>query len=336
MSKKRSGKRKGSRGSRSQTSQRKEPARAAAAQPSGKPAGKTPGKSSAKTGAGKASAGRKPVTAPIVAMLAIAAAGVALTAYLTGVKLFGATPLACGVGSECDVVQSSRWSTFLGVPIAAWGLLTYALIAGLVWRAGRLRRAWAQAWVLALIGFSISVYLTTVAAIELEAACAWCLASLGLLTALLVGLSALRPAPSREPALRSWVPGSAIAAVAIVVGLHAHYSGLFDPAAGPEKPELVALATHLGESGAVFYGAYWCSHCQEQKALFEASAKRLPYVECTPDGRSGPRSVECLSNNINSYPTWIIGGRRYEQILEPPELARMTGFEWSGEAVAAR
>jgi thiol-disulfide isomerase/thioredoxin len=39
-----------------------------------------------------------------------------------------------------------------------------------------------------------------------------------------------------------------------------------------------ALASCLKEKGAVFYGAFWCPHCQNQKAMFGKSAKLLPYV----------------------------------------------------------
>jgi uncharacterized membrane protein len=277
---------------------------------------------------------RRAPSRAVLVMLALAIAGVLLTAYLTGVKMFGATPLVCGAGSECDVVQSSRWSVLLGVPVAAWGLATYLLIAGLVWRARRRRRAWAHAWVVALVGVAISVYLTVVSVMEIEATCTYCLASLGLMVALLVGLSLARPAASGEPHLRPLLPGAAIAAAAVVVAMHLHFSGLFDPAAGPERPALRALATHLAQSGARFYGTYWCPVCGQQKALFEASAKRLPYVECTPDGRSGPRAVACLTNGVNAYPTWIIGNRRFEQVLEPPELAGLTDFDWAAATAA--
>lgn len=59
----------------------------------------------------------------------------------------------------------------------------------------------------------------------------------------------------------------------------------------------------LKDSGAVFYGAYWCSHCQNQKKLFGASEKLLPYVECsTPDGK-GQLQV-CKDKKIEGYPTW--------------------------------
>jgi len=108
-----------------------------------------------------------------------------------------------------------------------------------------------------------------------------------------------------------------------------HYSGIFDPAAGPEKPQLKALAVHLSETGARFYGTYWCPTCQQQKALFEASADRLPYVECTPGGRKGPVSVECVLNDINNYPTWVIGRERRTGILTASELARLSDFAWS-------
>jgi hypothetical protein len=65
----------------------------------------------------------------------------------------------------------------------------------------------------------------------------------------------------------------------------------------------------------------------EQKALFEASADRLPYVECYPSGRSGPKTFECMKNNIDSYPTWIIKGQRYERILKPDRLAALSGYK---------
>lgn len=64
-----------------------------------------------------------------------------------------------------------------------------------------------------------------------------------------------------------------------------------------------AFAQCLGNKGAVFYGAFWCSHCQTQKKLFGSSAKLLPYVECsTADGR-GQLQV-CKDKNIDGYPTW--------------------------------
>lgn len=73
----------------------------------------------------------------------------------------------------------------------------------------------------------------------------------------------------------------------------------------PGKPGAYdEFAQCLGEKGATFYGAFWCPHCQNQKAMFGKSAKLLPYVECsTPDGR-GQLQV-CDDVGIRTYPTWF-------------------------------
>lgn len=65
-----------------------------------------------------------------------------------------------------------------------------------------------------------------------------------------------------------------------------------------------SLAQCIKKQGVVFYGAYWCPHCQRTKGLFGSSAKYLPYVECsTPDGQG--QTQICAGKKITSYPTWI-------------------------------
>ena len=54
--------------------------------------------------------------------------------------------------------------------------------------------------------------------------------------------------------------------------------------------------------GVKFYGAFWCPHCQAQKAAFGGSVKYLPYIECsTPDKT---QNATCNDAKIQSYPTW--------------------------------
>ena len=261
-------------------------------------------------------------------LIGLAGVGLALTAYLTWLKLSGAHPAFCDAGSSCDLVQSSRWSTLLGIPLAAWGFLTYAGLVATLWRARRRPSTWAVS--LTIAGFSVgfSLYLTAISVLEIRATCVYCLASLVLVIAIFVLLVLNRPDRTRVFGWGSWATGCFGATAILVVVLHMHYSGSFDPAAGPEKPQLKALATHLEASGAKFYGAFWCPRCQAQKAAFEASAARLPYVECTPSGRNGPRSLACVNNAVERYPTWIIGERRIEGMLEPKVLASLSGFEW--------
>jgi uncharacterized membrane protein len=265
-------------------------------------------------------------------LFGLALAGIALTSYLTFTAWFGEHPAFCGTGSECDLVQQSRWSTLLGVPIAFWGLLTYALLARLTWRLRTRPSSWRAALVVAVVGAAVSWYLTAVSVFAIEARCVYCLASFGIMNALLVLLLVRRPAHMPEHAWANSLPAPLGAALVIVLVLFLHFSGLFDPAAGPEKPHLKALAVHLRDSGARFYGTYWCPVCQQQKALFEASADRLPYIECTPNGRSGPPNLACVANDIREYPTWIIDGSRHTGVVPVAELARLSGFERSPDA----
>ena len=274
-----------------------------------------------------------PPTRPLDKWLfGLALAGIVLTSYLTFAAWFGEKPAFCGAGSQCDLVQHSRWSTLLRVPIALWGLLTYALLARLMWRLRSRPSAWRAALFVAVIGAAVSWYLTAVSVFAIEALCAYCLASFAIANALLILLLLRRPAHMPEHAWLNALPYPVGSAALIVIVLTLHFSGLFDPAAGPEKPYLMALATHLRNSGARFYGTYWCPVCRQQKALFEASANRLPYIECTPQGRRAPLNFACVANNVSEYPTWIIGGFRRTGVVSVDELARLSGFKGSPDA----
>lgn len=47
----------------------------------------------------------------------------------------------------------------------------------------------------------------------------------------------------------------------------------------------LTLAKRLKDAGAVMYGAFWCSHCFDQKQDFGVQAMAdFPYVECFPEG----------------------------------------------------
>ncbi len=260
-------------------------------------------------------------------ILGLAGLGILLTGYLTLVAWLGAHPAYCGADSECDLVQSSRWSTLFGLPMALWGLATYALLAALAWRLRAKASAWRPTLLVAGIGAGVSWFLTVISVFRIEATCGYCLASFVLMNGLFVLVLLRRPAQMPEHAWRRALPLPIGATVAVVLGLQLHFSGVFDPAAGPEDPHLKALATHLDESGARFYGAYWCPACQEQKKLFTASVDRLPYVECTPEGRGGPRAVDCLTRGIEQYPTWIIDGQRHTGVVSIERLGRLSDFD---------
>jgi len=78
-------------------------------------------------------------------------------------------------------------------------------------------------------------------------------------------------------------------------------SGCSVPATG----SLDDFAKCLADKKVTMYGAYWCTHCQADKAAFGNSFKYVPYVECTE------KVQECLAAGVEGYPTWIISNPIY-------------------------
>lgn len=91
---------------------------------------------------------------------------------------------------------------------------------------------------------------------------------------------------------------------------------------GPGKYDTFAQC--LKDKGAVFYGAFWCPHCQAQKKLFGSSARSLPYVECsTANGNA--QTQACIDKGITSYPTWeFTDGSRLTGEITLEKLAEKT------------
>jgi len=89
--------------------------------------------------------------------------------------------------------------------------------------------------------------------------------------------------------------------------------------------QLDSFAQCLKDKGAVFYGAFWCPHCQNQKAMFGNSARKLPYVECSLPSGNGQTQV-CIDKKIEGYPTWeFADGSRLTGEISLPTLAEKTG-----------
>ncbi|TVP89020.1 MAG: vitamin K epoxide reductase family protein [Thioalkalivibrio sp.] len=260
-------------------------------------------------------------------ILALALVGMAITGYLTLVAWMNSTPALCAEGAGCDLIQQSQWSSFLGLPIALWGLGLYAVLAGIAFAMPPRLKRWRRLWMVAFVGVSVSIYLTAVGWFTLEAFCGWCLASLATIVAILAVVFLRRPGSAPGMPWGQWLLRSAGAGLVVVAVLHVVASDLLSR---PESPRLAALAVHLEESGARYYGASWCPACRQQSRLFGAASERLPYVECSPGGRGTEMARVCANAGIATYPTWIIRGQRFEEVLRPRELARLSGFDWEG------
>ncbi|HEX4467538.1 MAG TPA: vitamin K epoxide reductase family protein [Solirubrobacteraceae bacterium] len=114
-------------------------------------------------------------------LIVIAVLGTALASYLTYIHYAGIKPL-CGVnGGSCEIVQTSKYSRLIGIPVALMGLIGYVLIlASLLAPEGE--RARFVTAVLVLGGFGFSLYLTYREVFTLEKICEYCVSSAVLLT----------------------------------------------------------------------------------------------------------------------------------------------------------
>ena len=270
---------------------------------------------------------------PNVPLLGLSLAGMAVAGYLTYTGWTGDRAAYCEAGGGCDIVQASQWATFLGVPTALWGLLLYAGLAYIALRVRRPIDRWRRAWVLAAIGWGVSVYLTAVSVFVIQATCPYCLGSLGIFTGIMALLLWQRPDGIPRFAWPKWLLLTAIPAAIVIAALHVQASE--KTARGPEDPYVRGLAERLADSGAVFYGASWCPHCQQQKALFGASQDRLPYVECSPGGPRGAVASSCLSAGVQTYPTWVFAdGSRLTAVMTLRELADRVGYQQASDGAA--
>ena len=254
-------------------------------------------------------------------ILALAGGGFLLALYLLFAKLTGDLA-GCPPGGGCDLVQQSRWSVLFGIPIAAWGAVFYAALAGLAWFDVRGRAD--LLFIAAAGGLLISVYLNVVTWRELGVTCPYCVGSLALVAAL-----AVRTGLGATPAHRPWLGLLAgLGGLLAVAAMHHVFERDAQASTGAGPTYLAGLAGHLSQTGARFYGAYWCPHCQQQKAMFGPAADRLPYVECSPHGGPGtPQATDCLTAEIKSYPTWRIRDNTYGRVLSLKELAALSGFD---------
>jgi uncharacterized membrane protein len=114
----------------------------------------------------------------------LAAAGFLISAYLTWVHYAQVAPVCVGGSGGCETVQSSRYATILGVPVAVLGLVGYS---GLLFSAVlRAEGGVYLGFLIALVGTLFSFYLTYLEVFVIHALCQWCLASAALMVVALI------------------------------------------------------------------------------------------------------------------------------------------------------
>lgn len=137
----------------------------------------------------------------LIALLALI--GVVLAAYLTLYKTGAIAALQCSTGG-CETVQLSKWATFLGLPVAAWGIAFYVAVLALALAGLQARWADARGISLLLLGLTgwgvlFSLYLTYLELFVIHAICRYCVGSAALVTlAFVLAWLDLRDRPSQR------------------------------------------------------------------------------------------------------------------------------------------
>jgi len=130
---------------------------------------------------------------------ALALVGVFVALYLTLYKLGMIGHLACTIGG-CERVNTSQWATFLGLPVAAWGLGFY-IAAFVVAFVGTLPEYVDRRGIsiilaaMSTVGVAFSGWLTYLELNVIEAICQYCVVSAIIVTIIwIVSLADLRTA----------------------------------------------------------------------------------------------------------------------------------------------
>ena len=260
--------------------------------------------------------------------------GMLETGYLAYNSLLG-QDVACPV-SSCNAVLTSAyamlWDT---VPLSFMGSIVYgsvAVMSGILAMSdGAEEPQFVKKGMLlgSTLLVSSSGYLAyLLSTVFSETPCPWCMVSIGL--SMSIGALVVKNSRSRDLE-ESVMPGaglvfSTVFLLSLGLGNASDASGSVtrleykNPMVTTESSErAISLVRRLKADGAKMYGAFWCSHCYEQKQDFGAQAmKEFPYVECFPDGWSQGVSIAKACTELpggkplNGFPTWVIGNERFE------------------------
>ena len=282
--------------------------------------------------------------------------GTAEMAYLTYNKLQDLPNFCASQSSEsCNSVLNGPFSLlpFTNIPLTLIALFAYAsiFILSTFDASDLVQNEWKESFVLMLTSSmaTFSLYLMAVLQGFLHASCPYCYLSAFLSVSMAVFTWLKRLVPNRTKAfvlssiscfvtalgsgcmfyLTStffFSPETAMASTAPAAQYLAMEAEKGLPKAPPKittvsSPRAMALSARLEKLGGNFYGAYWCSHCfnQKQELGKEAFAK-VEYIECDKEGVNSQKNL-CRAKKIPGYPTWELNGQLFpgEKTIEELE-----------------
>lgn len=294
------------------------------------------------------------------AMGGVAALGGIETAYLTLTKLSGGSVEAlCGTDGGCGSVLDGPYANipFTDIPLATLGLIAYSTTAFLALAPLMMSSDQSDSdnrvlltGVTTAMG-TFSVFLMSLLFGVMHTSCAYCITSaiLSISLAKMAWLGGCLPETSGKTGATT-AAGSFLASVVVSVlvfvngdsasasmvqfagsaaGGSTSSSLLAASSSDGTKPPAItmsssdramALADSLRSLDARMYGAFWCSHCYDQKEVLGKEAfSKLQYVECSKDGYKSQNAL-CKEKKVPGYPTWEINGQLFPGQQELEEL----------------
>lgn len=114
-----------------------------------------------------------------IAIAVVCGLGLLVAGYLAYTKLFG-QEVQCVAGHGCQIVQKSKYATFLGIPVPYIGFVGWIAILLSLLVPGDVGRGLTA--LMTVFGFFFTLYLTYLELFVIDAICQWCVANGVLMT----------------------------------------------------------------------------------------------------------------------------------------------------------
>jgi uncharacterized membrane protein len=276
----------------------------------------------------------------------LASSGALESAYLTisHVTSTPVTQLFCGATSStsCSDILSGPYSVipFTDIPLASVAFVAYSTVALLSLQ--QLQQNSPQGSLMLFLTTAMatfSIYLMTLLGMVIHGSCTYCMLSAAISTAMaltawsirlqLVGNTTKAIIISTTSitltsvlsgvlfylttALGGLQPVGASTAVAgqILAHIEAQEKNVPPVITKHSSTKALELSCRLKAQNAMMYGAYWCSHCFNQKQELGIEACHvIPYIECDKEGKDS-QFAACKQKKVPGYPTWEIAGQLF-------------------------
>ena len=229
---------------------------------------------------------------------------------------------------SCSLVNTSTFSVFLNVPVAAFGALWFVVLMALALHARKKDGSFTFALLVWNCIGIISVIYLVIAEIILQALCPFCtvvhaIIIITFIISIILYLGTSRVSWRKALSdLKTWI---------VVILILTLLPLLLFNLGTEEQKDYSSFAQCLAEKGTFMYGSSRCAVCAKTRVMFGPSFQYITEIECYP-GKENSQTELCLEKNIAGTPTWVIEQdgvevKRHTGFLSIEELKEFSGCE---------